>query len=115
MPKNLSPSEVARLALQCLDLTSLNDADGEAEVAQLCRRAQGPHGPVAAVCVWPHLAAFARKQLPPHIAVAAVANFPAGGSDPEPALRDVRQIAEAGAQEVDVVLPWRALRDGDEA
>jgi len=47
--------------------------------------------------------------------VAAVANFPSGGSDSQSALRDVRQIVEAGAQEVDVVLPWRALRDGDEA
>ena len=65
--------------------------------------------------MWPRLAAFARRQLPPHIAVAAVANFPAGGSDVAAALRDVRQIVEAGAQEVDVVLPWRALRDGDAA
>jgi deoxyribose-phosphate aldolase len=105
----------ARIALRCLDLTSLSDTDGEAEVAALCRRAQSPFGAVAAVCVWPRLAAFARRQLPPHIAVAAVANFPAGGSDVAAALRDVRQIAEAGAQEVDVVLPWRALRDGDAA
>jgi deoxyribose-phosphate aldolase len=105
----------ARLALRCLDLTSLNDADGQAEVAALCRRAQSPFGAVAAVCVWPRLAAFARRQLPAHIAVAAVANFPAGGIDVAAALRDVRQIVEAGAQEVDVVLPWRALRDGDAA
>ncbi len=67
----------------------------------------------AAVCVWPRLAAFARSRLPPHIAVAAVANFPAGGTDIDAALREVRQIVDAGAQEVDVVLPWRALRDGD--
>lgn len=101
------------MALRCLDLTSLNDDDGEAEVARLCERAQGPCGDVAAVCVWPRLAAFARAHLPPHIAVAAVANFPAGGTDVEAALRDVRQIVAAGAQEVDVVLPWRALRAGD--
>ena len=42
--------------------------------------------------------------------MAAVANFPAGGTDVDAALRDVRQIVEAGAQEVDVVLPWRALQ-----
>jgi deoxyribose-phosphate aldolase len=105
----------ARIALRCLDLTSLNDADGEAEVVRLCRRAQGPCGDVAAVCVWPRLAALARRQLPPHIAVAAVANFPAGGTAIDAALREVQQIVAAGAQEVDVVLPWRALQSGDEA
>jgi deoxyribose-phosphate aldolase len=105
----------ARIALRCLDLTSLNDGDDEAGVARLCARAHGAHGDVAAVCVWPRLAAFARSQLPTQIAVAAVANFPAGGADIEAALREVRQIVDAGAQEVDVVLPWRALRDGDAA
>ena len=103
----------ARLALRCLDLTSLNDGDDEAAVSRLCARAQGRFGNVAAVCVWPRFAAFARRQLPASIGVAAVANFPDGGSDIEAALRDVRQIVDAGAQEVDVVLPWRALRDGD--
>jgi len=114
-PTTASIETAARLALRCLDLTSLNDADGEADVARLCQRAQGPFGDVAAVCVWPHLAAFARAQLPPHIAVAAVANFPAGGTDIDAALRDVQQIVAAGAQEVDVVLPWRALLSDDAA
>ncbi|MFO1336678.1 MAG: deoxyribose-phosphate aldolase [Burkholderiaceae bacterium] len=103
----------ARQALACLDLTSLNDGDDEAAVERLCARARGRFGPVAAVCVWPRLAAFARRQLPGTVVVAAVANFPNGAVDPEQALRDIAQIAEAGAQEVDVVLPWRALAEGD--
>jgi len=111
----LDATVAARLALRCLDLTSLNDGDTEADIAKLCDRAQGPFGAVAAVCAWPRLASFARARLPVHIAVAAVANFPAGGTDVQAALRDVRQIVEAGAQEVDVVLPWRALQSGDEA
>jgi deoxyribose-phosphate aldolase len=104
----------ARLALACLDLTSLNDADTEADIAKLCARAQGPYGPVAAVCVWPRLAAFARAQLPPSIAVAAVANFPDGSADTARAVREVGTIVQSGAQEVDVVLPYRALMAGDE-
>ena len=99
----------ARIALACLDLTSLNDTDAPADIERLCRRAQGPWGPVAAVCVWPRFAALARSLLPPHVAVAAVANFPDGGSDAERALRDVAAIVAAGAQEVDVVLPYRDL------
>ena len=104
----------ARLALACLDLTSLNDADTEADVIQLCERAQGPHGPVAAVCVWPRFAALARRALPAGIAVAAVANFPDGSADIERALRDTRAIVDAGAQEVDVVLPFARLQRGNE-
>jgi deoxyribose-phosphate aldolase len=105
----------ARTALACLDLTSLNDGDTEADVAALCQRAQSPFGAVAAVCVWPRLAAFARAQLPAHISVAAVANFPHGNSDVAAAVQDTLQIVQAGAQEVDVVLPYRALMAGDEA
>ncbi len=105
----------ARIALACLDLTSLNDGDTEADIATLCQRAQGPCGPVAAVCVWPRLAAFARAQLPASISVAAVANFPHGNTDVNAAVRDTQQIVQAGAQEVDVVLPFKALIAGDEA
>jgi deoxyribose-phosphate aldolase len=105
----------ARLALACLDLTSLNDADTEADVAKLCERAQGPHGPVAAVCVWPRFAAFARRRLPANIAVAAVANFPDGGALVERAVRDTGEIVQSGAQEVDVVLPFARLQQGHDA
>jgi deoxyribose-phosphate aldolase len=111
----MTSTEAARLSLACLDLTSLNDADTEADIARLCERARAPIGPVAAVCVWPRLAAFARSQLPAHIGVAAVANFPDGSTDVERAVRDTGEIVQAGAQEVDVVLPWRALQAGDEA
>jgi deoxyribose-phosphate aldolase len=78
MPNTLPLPEVARLALQCLDLTSLNDADTPADIAALCQRAQTRFGPVAAVCVWPRFVAQARNLLPASIRVAAVANFPAG-------------------------------------
>ncbi len=104
-----TPQQTARLALACLDLTSLNDQDTEADIARLCERAQGPHGLTAAVCVWPRFAAFARAQLPEAVKVAAVANFPDGGSDIARAVGDTRAIVDAGAQEVDVVMPYRHL------
>jgi deoxyribose-phosphate aldolase len=99
----------ARTALACLDLTSLNDADTAADIDALCRRAQTPYGPVAAVCVWPRFVAQARAALPAAIKVAAVANFPEGALDLQRALADIAEIAQAGGDEVDVVLPWRAL------
>ncbi len=105
----MDAKDTARLALACLDLTSLNDADTEADIERLCERALGPHGHTAAVCVWPRFAAFARARLPAAVRVAAVANFPDGSSDTERAVRDTRAIVDAGAQEVDVVLPYRDL------
>ena len=108
----LTRKDTAALALRCLDLTSLNDGDTEADIVALCQRAQSPFGNVAAVCVWPRFVALARRLLPPTIAVAAVANFPGGAMDVERAVADVRQIVTAGGNEVDVVLPYSALLQG---
>lgn len=105
----------ARQALACLDLTSLNEADSAADIEALCRRAQTEFGPVAAVCVWPRFVAQARALLPATIKVAAVANFPDGALDLARALADVEAIAAAGGDEVDVVLPYRALMAGQAA
>jgi len=111
----MTDTGTARTALACLDLTRLGDgdADTEADIEALALRARGPFGPPAALCVWPRLAACARRHALPGVAIAAVANFPHGGTDVEAAVRDTAAIVAAGAQEVDVVLPWRALQAGD--
>jgi deoxyribose-phosphate aldolase len=106
--------QTAQTALACLDLTSLNDGDTAADIQALCSKATA-HGPVAAVCVWPRFVAQARASLPPHVKVAAVANFAAGALDAAAAVRDAQAIVAAGGDEVDVVLPWRALQAGDVA
>jgi deoxyribose-phosphate aldolase len=108
-------SDAARIALACLDLTSLNDGDTDADVVALCERASGPHGAVAAVCLWPRFARLARDRVSRAVKVAAVANFPEGSTDVTRTERDVGTIAHAGAAEVDVVLPYRALLAGDSA
>ena len=105
----------ARTALACLDLTSLNDADSDADIDRLCARAVGPFGAVAAVCVWPRFVDRARRALPAGVRVAAVANFPAGSTDIAATLRDVGEILAQGGDEIDVVLPYAALRSGDDA
>jgi deoxyribose-phosphate aldolase len=105
-----------RVALSCLDLTDLNEQSTQFDVQGLCWRAMGAGGvlpPVAAVCVWPRLAAFARDQLPTSIAVAAVVNFPGGDQSREAILREVQQVLLAGVQEVDCVLPYRRLLAAD--
>ena len=115
MTTNTEPAasaiSTARIALACLDLTSLNDGDTPADIDTLCRKAIGPagRGALAAVCVWPRFVAQARALLPAHVAVAAVANFPDGSSDVARAVRDTRAIVDAGGNEVDVVIPYRDL------
>jgi len=106
----------AARALALLDLTSLNDGDEAAAIDALCTRAMTPHGPVAAVCVWPRFVAQAAAALKgTGIRVAAVANFPDGGEDIEAAVADAAAILEAGGDEVDVVFPYRSLMAGNNA
>jgi deoxyribose-phosphate aldolase len=107
-----SPIDDARLALACLDLTSLNDDDDASAIDDLCTRAVSKFGKVAAVCVWPRFVARARAALPRDVAVAAVANFPLGELDAARALSDAHAIVRGGGDEVDLVLPWRAMVDG---
>lgn len=102
----------AHVALACLDLTSLNDDDDGRVIDALCTKAVSRFGHVAAVCVWPRFVAQARAALPREIAVAAVANFPLGALDEARALADTQAIVDAGGDEVDLVLPWRAMQDG---
>ena len=53
-----------------------------AAIAALCDRARTPHGPVAAVCVWPDFVAQCRAALAGSgIRVATVVNFPTGDDD----------------------------------
>jgi len=105
----------ARIALECLDLTSLQDNDDPATVDALISRALGSVGPPAALCIWPHYVAQARALLPRSIRLAAVANFPRGESAVQQVLSEVQAIMAAGADEIDLVLPWRKLSQGDSA
>jgi deoxyribose-phosphate aldolase len=103
--------QAAATVMSCLDLTDLNTTSNEVAIDALCAKARGTVDlpPVAAVCLWPRLVAHARQQLPWHIGVAAVVNFPSGQQNLSEVLAEVEQIAESGGQEVDCVLPYQAL------
>lgn len=105
---------LARRLLPLLDLTCLDEAATPAAITALCARADGSHGRVAAVCVYPEHVEHARTALPPAIAVASVVNFPDGGEDADRAAREVTRLRAVGADEIDAVLPWRALARGDD-
>ena len=107
---------IARRARPLLDLTDLSEGCTPQAIEALCARARGGPAPVAAVCVWPRFVAGARRILEGSpVRVATVANFPHGGPDAEAAAEEARASLADGADEVDVVIPYRALAAGDEA
>ncbi len=104
----------AERALGMLDLTDLNDDCTEDAVKALCARASTDHGSVAAVCIWPKFVTVAKEALKDtDVRIATVANFPNGASDAEAAASQVEKAFADGADEVDVVIPWRSLLAAD--
>lgn len=113
----LEPSiATARRALALLDLTDLSDNADEAGLAALCARAVGAPGPVAAICIWPRFVAQARTMLGrAPVRIATVVNFPQGESTGADVLAETQGAVAAGADEIDLVLPWRAFLASDVA
>lgn len=108
------PGAVARRALPLLDLTDLGDTCTETQIDALCRDAR--LGGVAAICVWPRFVTQGARALAGSgIRVATVINFPHGTDDSGRAADDAAEALRDGAEEIDLVLPYRALLAGDAA
>ncbi|MCD9499313.1 deoxyribose-phosphate aldolase [Photobacterium carnosum] len=104
-------------ALKLMDLTTLNDDDTDEKVIALCKNAKTAVGNTAAVCIYPRFIPVAKKQLreqgTPDVRVATVTNFPHGNDDIEIAVAETKAAVAYGADEVDVVFPYRALMAGN--
>ncbi len=100
------------LAIRCMDLTTLEGSDTPGKIVALCAKAVRPNPvdptipSVAAVCIYPHLVPVAVGQLKnTGVKVASVAGgFPSGLGPLDARLREVREVVELGADEVDIVL-----------
>ncbi|GHA50695.1 deoxyribose-phosphate aldolase [Photobacterium aphoticum] len=105
-------------ALQLMDLTTLNEDDTDAKVIALCKDAKTAVGNTAAICIYPRFIPVAKKQLreqgTPEVRIATVTNFPHGNDDIEIAVAETKAAVAYGADEVDVVFPYRALMAGNE-
>lgn len=110
-----------QLALNMIDLTTLEGADTEKKVMHLCNKAQHLHDAypdlptVAAVCVYPNFVKTAKAQLKGSgINVASVATaFPSGQSSLEIKLLDTKIAVDAGAEEIDMVISRGKFHEGD--
>ncbi|MDQ2872108.1 MAG: deoxyribose-phosphate aldolase [Candidatus Eremiobacteraeota bacterium] len=109
-----------RLAIQCMDLTTLEGKDSFGRVESLCAKAMhpAPHladvPSVAAVCVYPNLVAVAKAALRgSSVKVASVATaFPSGLSALEVRLADTAAAVASGADEIDMVIDRGAFLSG---
>jgi deoxyribose-phosphate aldolase len=118
--KTTAKMEGIRLAIRCMDLTTLEGKDSEGRVRSLCAKAvrPAPHLPdlpsVAAVCVYPNLVPVAKDALQGtdvHVASVATA-FPSGLSSLEVKLADTQAAIDAGADEIDMVIDRGAFLEG---
>lgn len=109
------------MALSMIDLTTLEGADTEEKVKQLCYKAHHLHDSMpglpntAAVCVYPNFVKTAVHELKgTNVKVASVATaFPSGQSSAEVKLLDVKMAVDNGAHEVDMVISRGRFHSGD--
>ncbi|MDP5146127.1 deoxyribose-phosphate aldolase [Shewanella sp. ULN5] len=110
--------KAAQMGISLMDLTTLNDDDTDQKVIDLCHKAKTPAGNTAAICIYPRFIPIARKTLNDldceDIKIATVTNFPHGNDDIAIAVLETRAAVAYGADEVDVVFPYRALMAGNE-
>ncbi len=110
--KKDSKVQALKLALNMIDLTTLEGKDTEGKVKQMCYKAMHPHDHLpnlpttAAVCVYPTFVKVAKEALKgSDVKVASVSTaFPSGNSTLEIKILDTTLALENGADEIDMVI-----------
>ena len=110
-----------KMALNMIDLTTLEGMDTENKVRQMCYKAAHLHDEfpnlptVAAVCVYPNFVKVAVNELKgTGVKVASVATaFPSGHSSLEIKLEDTKMAVDQGADEVDMVISRGRFHQGE--
>jgi deoxyribose-phosphate aldolase len=119
--KNEAKIQGLKLALNMIDLTTLEGADTENKVKQMCYKARHLHDEypelptVAAVCVYPNFVKTAVNELKnSNVKVASVATaFPSGHSTLAIKLEDTKIAIDNGADEVDMVISRGMFHKGE--
>lgn len=112
----MSLKEIAQTTLGLIDLTTLNDDDTDTTVITLCEKASTKFGNVPAICIYKQFIPTAKKYFADHnldIKIATVTNFPHGNDNLEIASRETQEAVDLGADEIDIVFPYKALIAGN--
>jgi deoxyribose-phosphate aldolase len=108
---NVTP-EIARLAMDCLDLTSLSGKETDEDILNLCKTAIKYHLPT--ICVFPDKVKIAARILRgTDVKISTVINFPYGDrrtnrddfATVETTAEDVSRAVGDGARQIDIVQP----------
>lgn len=110
-----------KMALNMIDLTTLEGKDTPNKVKQMCYKAQHLHDVhpglpnVAAVCVYPSMVKIAKDAVGNSgVKVASVATaFPSGQSTREIKLLDTKFAVDSGADEIDMVISRGKFLSGE--
>ncbi|KAF7767648.1 deoxyribose-phosphate aldolase [Pseudoalteromonas citrea] len=108
---------LAQRVLTLMDLTSLNDDDSVQQITDLIDGIDQHHALPAAICVFPQFVAHGKQRLLARelqqINVATVTNFPQGEQSIDGVLQETERALTEGADEIDLVLPYKQLLAGD--
>lgn len=119
--KNETKMNGLLLALNMIDLTTLEGKDTVGKVKQLCTKAMHLHEAypglptVAAVCVYPSMVGVAKKALGDSgVKVASVSTaFPSGQAPTQVKIDDTKYAVENGADEIDMVISRGKFLQGE--
>ncbi|MEZ4737872.1 MAG: deoxyribose-phosphate aldolase [Flavobacteriales bacterium] len=110
-----------KLALNMIDLTTLEGADTPSKVKQLCYKGMHLHDSlpglptVAAICVYPTMVKVAKKALGDSgVKVASVSTaFPSGQAPKSVKIADTKFAVNEGADEIDMVISRGHFHSGE--
>lgn len=119
--KNETKMNGLLLALNMIDLTTLEGRDTDGKVKQMCYKARHLHDAypglptVAAVCVYPSMVKVAKQSVQGSgIKVASVSTaFPSGQASLEVKIADTRFAVDRGADEIDMVISRGKFLQGE--
>lgn len=100
--------------ISLIDYTTLTGEETQEQIKQFCAEAHSPKGSVAAICVYPKYVAAVKQNLAAKpLPVASVVNFPSGDEELSTVLGQIEEAIAGGADEIDLVLPYKALQKGE--
>lgn len=119
--KNESKMQGLKMALNMIDLTTLEGKDTPGKVKQMCYKAMHLHDvhpglpTVAAVCVYPSMVKTAVNEVKGSgVKVASVSTaFPSGQAPMDVKILDTKFAVDAGADEIDMVISRGKFLSGD--
>lgn len=97
---------------QYIDATSLSDNETWADIEALLNKTVWNGQKVASVCVYPKWLRAVAPKLDGEIHLATVVNFPDGNQPLKQSVTLTKKALFDGADEIDVVMPYQALKAG---